>query len=702
MGDGGGSAAPLPRLVAAIPVAFLCLSLLTRFGNAVYWSGLSGGVVLACLFVPPLLYTVPRGRALWARHPYRLLAVQAVLTYAPLAAFGQNWINIAPGLLAGLLLLAVPPPRSWLLFGGVLAAEVVRIAVLGIPAQLSTAAIVTWMLVAPANTGLAFYGLVRLADMVKALHAARAELAHLAVARERRQAADRLRGAVDDHLEAVAALVEDALAALPGTPDRARNLVTEASGRARRALAQIRAVIATDRPRDDHGEADRPGGHAEEPLPDGGQDARPRPKAGPLTRPAGLPALRARLAGTGVGGEVGGEAGGDVAPRRARWTLAVVLASYGAILMANIVTAGGAPLAMAGAAATIVAVAALQLYHSFGWGAGSPPRDRGWTLAAQILLPFAWTPAYDWNVLTLAGTAAGSALLLLPRLWGWAVCTAVLAGVGVAWTLPVLGVYYGANNRYVQVVATDKATVLYQLGAVATAAIVVYGLSRLTGLAEQVAAARRELARSAVERERLRVAQDTHDVLGLGLSAVALKCDLAGRLIGRDEARARAELQALLRLTAQSRADIRAVAADTGTLSLAAELAFARDLLASTGITVEVRDETHGAPLPAAVDEVLATMLREAVTNVLRHAPGATRCEIELAADENEVRLGVTNDGAVGEPAAAGAASGRAGGHGLVNLTGRAAALGGGVTTAADVERGRFALTVRVPLTGSR
>jgi signal transduction histidine kinase len=125
-------------------------------------------------------------------------------------------------------------------------------------------------------------------------------------------------------------------------------------------------------------------------------------------------------------------------------------------------------------------------------------------------------------------------------------------------------------------VAADNATVLYQMGVVATAGIVVFGLSRLTGLAEQVEATRRELARAAVERERLRVAQDTHDLLGLGLSVVALKSDLAGRLIDRDPAddyaRARSELATLLRAAGQARADLRAVAVGENEVSLRAEL----------------------------------------------------------------------------------------------------------------------------------
>ena len=59
--------------------------------------------------------------------------------------------------------------------------------------------------------------------------------------------------------------------------------------------------------------------------------------------------------------------------------------------------------------------------------------------------------------------------------------------------------------------------------------------------------------------ERLRIARDVHDLLGLGLSAIALKSDLIGRLIGRDDAQAAAEMGEMSRICASSRADIRLV-----------------------------------------------------------------------------------------------------------------------------------------------
>jgi two-component system sensor histidine kinase DesK len=203
--------------------------------------------------------------------------------------------------------------------------------------------------------------------------------------------------------------------------------------------------------------------------------------------------------------------------------------------------------------------------------------------------------------------------------------------------------------------------------------LLVYGLSRLAGLARQMEGLQGELARMAAVQERLRVARDVHDLLGLGLSAVALKADLIGALIGRDDARAAAEIGEMGRICAAARADIRLVTGQGRRLSLPAELASAREILASAGI--EVRADISDGPLPEAADEVLGPVLREAVTNILRHSAART-CLIELTADGGALRLHVANDGAPQQPAAGLLTSG-GGGRGLANLNARVRAAGG-------------------------
>jgi signal transduction histidine kinase len=126
-------------------------------------------------------------------------------------------------------------------------------------------------------------------------------------------------------------------------------------------------------------------------------------------------------------------------------------------------------------------------------------------------------------------------------------------------------------------------------------------------------------------------------------------------------------------------------------LSLRAELTAARDTLAAAGVAV--RAGAPAAPVPPAVDAVLATVLREAVTNILRHAT-AKRCTIRLSTTGKVIRLQVTNDGVrPAEPAEATST----GGAGIGNLHARVRALGGHLNAGPDGD-GRFQLAVEIPV----
>ncbi|WP_344427723.1 histidine kinase [Pseudonocardia ailaonensis] len=153
---------------------------------------------------------------------------------------------------------------------------------------------------------------------------------------------------------------------------------------------------------------------------------------------------------------------------------------------------------------------------------------------------------------------------------------------------------------------------------------------------------RRTAAELATTRERLRLADDLHDILGHALEVVAFKSELAARLQEADPARAKAEMEEVQQVARQSLTEVRALVRSTRDTDLTVELAGARAVLGSAGVALEVRGD------PSAVDpaarNVLGRVLREAMTNVLRHSQ-PTRCTIEIRAD----RLVVTNDG-VGSP----------------------------------------------------
>lgn len=215
----------------------------------------------------------------------------------------------------------------------------------------------------------------------------------------------------------------------------------------------------------------------------------------------------------------------------------------------------------------------------------------------------------------------------------------------------------------------------------------VYSLWRLPGVARQLQEAQRELVRLAVIRERLRVARDIHDLLGFRLSAIIIKGELIDRLIGTDPAAARRHLAELSLVTEQALADVRSI---TGrpteqSLSLSDELETACAMLSAAGI--DVRTVLAG-DLPRQADSVLAIVLREAVTNVVRHSNART-CRIDTRTEDGVVRLRVTNDGPLAEP-------GERRGSGLANLTARAEEAGGRLTVRSDGDL--FTLIAEVPL----
>jgi two-component system, NarL family, sensor histidine kinase DesK len=223
-----------------------------------------------------------------------------------------------------------------------------------------------------------------------------------------------------------------------------------------------------------------------------------------------------------------------------------------------------------------------------------------------------------------------------------------------------------------------------QAGSVALGSLAAFGFQALVRRTWELRAAQQEVSRLAAERERMRIARDLHDLLGHSLTAASVKAQLAGRLVGRDDpddrARAAAEIGEVERLTRQVLADVRAAVAGYREVSLAVELATAREVLGAAGIA---------ADLPGAVDEVPAGrrelfgwVVREGVTNVVRHSQ-ASRVTIRVTPTTVEV----VDDGCGG--------AARAPGSGLAGLAERAAAAGGQLDAGPGPGGGyRLALTV--------
>ena len=199
--------------------------------------------------------------------------------------------------------------------------------------------------------------------------------------------------------------------------------------------------------------------------------------------------------------------------------------------------------------------------------------------------------------------------------------------------------------------------------------------------------ARGELARLAVSEERVRIARDLHDLLGHTLSLIALKSDLAAKLVGSDPGRAREEMIDVQHVTRQALGEIREAVHGYRRVAFTDALDGARAALSAAGI--DCRVDAVPAELPAEVESVLAWAVREATTNVVRHS-SAHACAITLATGAEAVALQVEDDGSGGQ-------AGNGDSAGLTGLAERARLLDGTLEAGARPEGG-FRLRVTLPL----
>jgi two-component system sensor histidine kinase DesK len=205
-------------------------------------------------------------------------------------------------------------------------------------------------------------------------------------------------------------------------------------------------------------------------------------------------------------------------------------------------------------------------------------------------------------------------------------------------------------------------------------------------------AAREELARQAVERERLRFSRDLHDLLGHTLSVIVVKSEAARRLAPRDVDAALAQITDIEAVGRQALTEIREAVTGYREGSLTTELDRARSALTAAG--VEPAFDQSGPPLAPQTAALLGWVVREAVTNVVRHS-GATRCEITVSGAAERVRLTVTDNG-MGTEASYGTGTGTGTGTGLTGLRERLTTAGGSLT-AGPGPRGGFTVTAELP-----
>jgi two-component system sensor histidine kinase DesK len=197
--------------------------------------------------------------------------------------------------------------------------------------------------------------------------------------------------------------------------------------------------------------------------------------------------------------------------------------------------------------------------------------------------------------------------------------------------------------------------------------------------------AREAQSRLAVAEERLRIARDLHDLLGHNLSLIAVKSELAVRLAPADSVRAQAEMTDVRQAAREALREVRATVRGYRDVEFDAELASVRAVLEAADVHCAVSSVPS---LPPAMRSVLAWVVREGTTNVLKHSAART-CEITVELAGDSVMLTMSNDRA--HPPAPGD------GTGLIGMRERVTALGGTLTGSGTPDGG-FLLRAVLPL----
>ncbi|MCX4820523.1 histidine kinase [Streptomyces sp. NBC_01142] len=369
--------------------------------------------------------------------------------------------------------------------------------------------------------------------------------------------------------------------------------------------------------------------------------------------------------------------GGDeeLASRIALAILVVALASYlgAATLHLLMVRESLVQLVVGGSA--LVAIFVVQVIRSVPRSTRLRRRHTYWILAVQALLTYVPVLLLGPIWVGLPGFLSGTLLLSFRPPWSWLTAGLVLSSV--------MGLAYFHGMAPLEVAYVGVSCLLLTT--------TIYGLTWLAEMVVQLRSAQREIARLAVEKERLRFARDLHDLLGYSLSAITLRGELTLRLIDQQPGRAAEELSTVLEISRQALADVRAVARSYRDLSFPTELESAKSVFHAAGIHIEVKSTLE--ELPEQVSTVFATVLREGITNILRHS-AVRHCTVTAKKTDNGTAvLHVVNDG-VDDSSRPHSVDG---GSGIGNLCTRISAVGGRLVAGVRKD-GRFHLVAEVPL----
>jgi two-component system, NarL family, sensor histidine kinase DesK len=239
-----------------------------------------------------------------------------------------------------------------------------------------------------------------------------------------------------------------------------------------------------------------------------------------------------------------------------------------------------------------------------------------WLTVLLLVLGLLVLPFSGQSGLTTFIFVAVAVQLVLP--WRWAI-VATVGLIVIDVTISRLAGWDDADSYAFSILAASMA---------------MFGVVRMAERNRALVDAQHERASYAVLAERERFARDLHDILGHSLTVIAVKSELAGKLLDRDPARARAEIADVERLAREALADVRSTVGNYREVSLVAELASARSALQAAGIEPDL--PTAVEEVPGRLREVFGYVVREGVTNVVRHS-GADHCVVRVAADGVEV-----------------------------------------------------------------
>lgn len=234
---------------------------------------------------------------------------------------------------------------------------------------------------------------------------------------------------------------------------------------------------------------------------------------------------------------------------------------------------------------------------------------------------------------------------------------------------------------------------------VAIVGAVVIGVAHSVATDRELRVAREEIARLAVMTERLRIARDLHDLLGHNLSLIALKSELARKLLTVAPERAASEIGDVENVARTTLEEVREAVTNYRQPTLANELHAASEILTAAGIACHYRgDENGSASLPTTLEALLSWTVREGVTNVIRHSH-ARQCTIHVTRNKQCAGIEIIDDGpdstARTSETVTPADTGN-GGNGLRGLKERVQLLGGQCETGPRATGG-FRLAVSVP-----